>query len=404
MKSKLLTLLILTLSFSLSGCDFLELLEQGDVNNYPSITREEPKDPEEYIDPSGGEEEPKDPVEPSNPEPSEPGTPIDPVVLSSISVTSPNKTIYETGDELDLAGLVVSGHYSDGNDITIDNNLVSLSGYDMNVTGDQTVTVTFQEKTASFKITVNRKYDEEADSLEGIDASDMSDLYSAFTNMISNYTTKTESYFNSNGAYDYYRHYHKNYVQEKVNIYTNDIYYSYPLKVDYLGVLNNGLLNLNNNYYSYSLSGETLGERLSSSIKNDDLELIKENSNYQDDLFGLEDLDEQYFVDHSFMRVSKNKYESSDSTIFNDFIAITAPYLINEGSYMTFSKVTIELNPLQDVSFRIRLFASKTQSGKLLDLYKDKTNRPNWYLLFSEALVYDVGSTLFTPANEILKG
>ena len=152
------------------------------------------------------------------------------------------------------------------------------------------------------------------------------------------------------------------------------------------------------------MNGDTIEERLSSSISLSDLELIKENAKYQDDLFGLEDLDEQYFVDHSFMRVSEKKYESSDTAIFNDFISITSPYLINEGSYMTFSKVTIELNPLQDVSFRIRLFASKTQTGKLLDLYKDQTNRPNWYLLFSEALVYDVGTTSFAPANEILKG
>lgn len=66
---------------------------------------------------------------------------------------------------------------------------------------------------------------------------------------------------------------------------------------------------------------------------------------------------------------------------------------------MTFSKVTIELN---SDSLRIRLYASTTQSGKLLNIYKDLENRPNWYMLFSEAVIFNINQTTFHPTEGLL--
>ena len=85
------------------------------------------------------------------------------------------------------------------------------------------------------------------------------------------------------------------------------------------------------------------------------------------------------------------------------FVEICATDLINQGYYLTFSKVTIEINPLEDVDLRIRLYVASTQSGKLIDSHKDNENKPNWYLLFSEAYISNIDNTSFAPASELLR-
>ncbi len=47
-----------------------------------------------------------------------------------------------------------------------------------------------------------------------------------------------------------------------------------------------------------------------------------------------------------------------------------------------------EVNPEEGIKLRIRLYARPLQEGKLIDSHKDKINKPNWYLLFSEAVIY----------------
>ena len=71
------------------------------------------------------------------------------VTLSSIAVSG--KTSYYVGDELDLT---VTATYSDSTtkDVTAD---AALSGYDLSTAGTQTVTATYEGKTATTSITVN---------------------------------------------------------------------------------------------------------------------------------------------------------------------------------------------------------------------------------------------------------
>ncbi len=87
----------------------------------------------------------------------------DPVVIESITVTPPTKIEYTAGEELDLDGMKVIAKYSDGEekDITED---CEVSGYDKTKTGEQTVTVTYEGKTATFKVTV--KEAEEPDTTD----------------------------------------------------------------------------------------------------------------------------------------------------------------------------------------------------------------------------------------------
>lgn len=75
--------------------------------------------------------------------------------LQSIYISSkPDKLTYNEGEALDLTGIEVTGVYSDGSKKIVTD--IVLSGYEP-VAGTHTVTVTYMEKTASFRVTVNEK-------------------------------------------------------------------------------------------------------------------------------------------------------------------------------------------------------------------------------------------------------
>ena len=229
-------------------------------------------------------------------------------------------------------------------------------------------------------------YDEPIDSTDGIDTSDLSALYSAFSS-IHSYGSEVKTYFNEVGAHDYWRHYQKNYVPQMNSIFNATRMYSYTTIPEYFDSLNEGFINKSGSYYKFSLPGNTIEERMSYELQDSDLTLAK-SGNYQDDVFMLDDLNQSYLTSKNFTRISEKKYETREIDALEEFVAICAPKLINTGHYMTFSRVTIELNPVQGVAFRIRLYASATQSGKLIESHLDQANKPNWYLLFSEAEIY----------------
>lgn len=76
-------------------------------------------------------------------------------VLTGISVDDTHvKKDYIAGDVFDPTGLVVTAHYEDIGDETIDVSACSFSGYNMNEAGTYTVTVTYGGKDATYQITV----------------------------------------------------------------------------------------------------------------------------------------------------------------------------------------------------------------------------------------------------------
>ena len=77
--------------------------------------------------------------------------------LESISVTAPAKTEYQKGEELDLTGMVVTAVYSDGTEAVVDLNDVTIEGYNKDQVGPQTITVTYEGKTATFDVTVKEE-------------------------------------------------------------------------------------------------------------------------------------------------------------------------------------------------------------------------------------------------------
>ncbi len=75
--------------------------------------------------------------------------------LESIAVTAaPTKTTYKIGEELDLTGLVVTATYSDDSTAPVEVTPAMVTGFDNAKAGKQTLTVTYEEKTATFEVTV----------------------------------------------------------------------------------------------------------------------------------------------------------------------------------------------------------------------------------------------------------
>ena len=83
--------------------------------------------------------------------------------LTQVEVTAPTKTTYTQGEALDTTGMVVTATYGDGStaDVTA---LATVSGYDAETIGTQTVTVTYTEngltKTDTFTVTVQAAVEE----------------------------------------------------------------------------------------------------------------------------------------------------------------------------------------------------------------------------------------------------
>lgn len=74
--------------------------------------------------------------------------------VTRIEITSPpSNTSLSLGQTLNTSGLVVTAYYNDGSSQEITN--YTISGYDPQTLGNQTITVEFMEKTAAFTVTVN---------------------------------------------------------------------------------------------------------------------------------------------------------------------------------------------------------------------------------------------------------
>ena len=88
--------------------------------------------------------------------------------VTGITVTAPTKTTYYTGEDLDLTGGKVKATYNYGDPVTKALTSSMISGYDKTKAGKQTITVTYEGKTATFDVTVNEPEDEEFEIVDGV--------------------------------------------------------------------------------------------------------------------------------------------------------------------------------------------------------------------------------------------
>ncbi len=89
------------------------------------------------------------------------------LAVTSIAITTaPTKTTYTAGDELDLTGIVITATYNDETTATVSADDVTVTGFDSEAAGTQTITVTYEGKTATFEVTVEAAAEEEPDEDE----------------------------------------------------------------------------------------------------------------------------------------------------------------------------------------------------------------------------------------------
>lgn len=80
-----------------------------------------------------------------------------PASISGITLTKePTKLVYLEGEELDTTGMEIIANYSNGSEIKIASGY-TITGYKSNVLGEQTITVDFVGKTATFTVIVKEK-------------------------------------------------------------------------------------------------------------------------------------------------------------------------------------------------------------------------------------------------------
>ena len=78
-------------------------------------------------------------------------------ILTLITTDGAIKTEYIEGQPLDISNLKVIALYNDGTSEVIDASMDMISGYDANVIGKQTITVTYKGRTTTFEINVKAK-------------------------------------------------------------------------------------------------------------------------------------------------------------------------------------------------------------------------------------------------------
>lgn len=261
---------------------------------------------------------------------------------------------------------------------------------------------------------IEPEYNEPADSVEGIDVSDLSKLKEAFDNVGYNYASETHVYFNSEAISQVYDLFGITFVSNQKACYTENYIYRYTDSFS----INTAYINRNNNVYGVSLTGDSIKEKFTNEIKEDNLNKIYENDNLYNYYFSINSLNSEYVdtygptsikysntltIDYlGWTRIGENKYKCDRMEIFKNFISICAPsYPLEDGAYMTFSHVTVEIAPDADTYLRIRLYASETQTGKLISSHLDAVNKPNWYLLFAEAYINNVGNANIASLENI---
>ena len=75
------------------------------------------------------------------------------VTIESITVTTPTKTSYYIGENLDTSGMTVTANYNNGTSENVTDK-ATVTGFDSKINGEKTVMVEYGGKTATFKITI----------------------------------------------------------------------------------------------------------------------------------------------------------------------------------------------------------------------------------------------------------
>ena len=216
-----------------------------------------------------------------------------------------------------------------------------------------------------------------------------------------NYTLFTQTYFNKDAVKTMNNIFDVNYYQNNVTKVNGDEFYVY----NHTGDVNayythNGVINVSN-----LIDGEITNTEVFTIKKNRD-EYTTFSESISQLFFTFDNLTDS-FVDkngptstqlqttikyyYGWIKVDDAKYYCDRSDVITSFAKALCPGFVNLGMYMTYDHVILEI--LDDGTCKIELFASVTQSGKVIVDHFNMNKYPSWYLLISEAYVTDIGTT-----------
>ena len=256
-------------------------------------------------------------------------------------------------------------------------------------------------------------YNEVADTTEGVDLTDLSLLKDTFDSINNNYQTKTIVYFNKLAVEQVNKIYRTKFYCQQTGLISSD--YRYYYTDNFKG--NSAYFNYNGHIFKTSLAGSTLEEKLSSKVDMSNLQTYVKDNNLSNYYFGFEDLNSSYvdkyghFIDKvgktefeyfGWERIGSKTFKCDRKEVLANFVNIVCPGFTNQGTYMTFKYVTVEINPNSQDLLRIRLYASPTQTGKLIESHLDES-KPLWYLLFADCYVSNVGNVSINALENINK-
>ena len=231
----------------------------------------------------------------------------------------------------------------------------------------------------------------------------LTSLKEKLVNVTNNYMVDTKVYFNDLALKRVESIYGDKFYSNITTMVNDNYIYRYSEDFE----VNEAYYNLNNNLYKTNLIGETLEEKLNSTVDTLNSELILENKECKDYFFMLKELNSSYIdkygsttIDYTssyskeylgWIRTSENVYRCDHPEVIEDFMNLCMPRYSNSGTYLTFRYVTVEFTNNAINPMILRLYISPTQIGKVIQENTISLNYNN-YLLIAEAYIYNIGN------------
>lgn len=249
---------------------------------------------------------------------------------------------------------------------------------------------------------------------ESKDSDGLTDLKNALDTIDSSCIVYSNAYFNETAVRRIQNLYQTIFYNNQITHFAGD--YMYRYSEDF--VINEAYYNKDNNLYQTYLEGEDLSSKFNSSINSEDVELLASGKSIKDNFFTPDKLNSSYVETYGpatikytasysvnylgWQKVNENIYRCDRPEVIEHFLNICVPGFLNGGTYMTFRYVTIETNTADDSIVILRLYASPTQIGKLIDEHTNSKDYQN-YLLLSETYIYDVDKINIDALENVIK-
>ena len=245
-------------------------------------------------------------------------------------------------------------------------------------------------------------YNEDEDNTQGVDSQDLSGLIDYFDNLAcSSYVVDSKNYLSSQAINKYNQIDEREYTSNIRSIVSN----SYRYHFNQEETINDAYIDYQNSIIKSSLIGNTLDERLNGSVDSSKISVYENNNSCNNYFFGLEDFTPSYInsygpyqkeinssltIDYKgWTKVTENKYRCDRKEVIENLLSLISYNYQNDGLFLTYDYLTVEINVSEEIDLRIRVYVSSTQSGKLIASHANE-ECANWYLLAHEGIIYNV--------------